>query len=422
MTRTLSVWWEGAVVGTLRVNQHGEMRFAYSPEWLADSSRPAISFSLPKRPEPFKQRQCRPFFAGLLPEESQRDAIAGALGISTRNDFAFLEALGGDVAGALSLWPEGATPPLPDPGGSPHPLSDDELIGLLDTLPTRPLLAGSEGLRLSLAGAQSKLPVVLVDERVALPASGQPTTHILKPPIARLEHTTENETLVMTLAAAIGLSVAPVVARTVARRPYLLITRYDRRFDEGGQAHRLHQEDFCQALGIPPEHKYASEDGPTFKTSFDLLRRATTIPAVAVLALLDAAIFNLIVGNADAHGKNFSLLYQAGSATLAPLYDLVSTVAYPELSPTLAMKIAKRATLPEIGPSTWPAFADEIGLARRFVRRRVTELAEAVIARVPAVRERPALAGLNVDALATYSSLIVSRAEHVARTGSASLP
>ena len=213
MTRTLSVWWDGAMVGALQVNQHGEMRFAYSPEWLADSSCPAISFSLPKRPAPFAQRQCRSFFAGLLPEESQRDAIAGALGISKGNDFAFLEALGGDVAGALSLWPEGDAPPVPDPVGDPRPLSDDELVGVLDTLPTRPLLVGRDGLRLSLAGAQSKLPVVLVDDRVALPAPGQPTTHILKPPIVRFPHTTENEALVMTLVAAVGLPAASVIAR-----------------------------------------------------------------------------------------------------------------------------------------------------------------------------------------------------------------
>ena len=419
MTRTLAVWWDGAIVGTLQVNQHGEMQFTYATHWLSDSRRPAISFSLPKRPESFTQRQCRPFFAGLLPEESQRDVIASVLGISARNDFAFLEALGGDVAGALSLWPEGDTPPVPDPAGAPRPFTDDELVSVLDTLPTRPLLAGREGLRLSLAGAQSKLPVVLVDGRVALPAPGQPTTHILKPPIARFPHTTENEALVMTLAAAVGLPVAPVAARTVAGRPYLLATRYDRRFDGSGRAQRLHQEDFCQALGVPPERKYASEDGPTFKASFDLLRRATTVPAVAVLALLDAAIFNLIVGNADAHGKNFSRLCQAGTVSLAPFYDLLSTVAYSDLSPKLAMRIARRATLEEIGAATWPAFAEDIGLAGPFVRRRVKEIAEAVIDHAPAVAERPAMAGLDSDALAKCSSLVVSRAERVARTAGA---
>ncbi len=126
-----------------------------------------------------------------------------------------------------------------------------------------------------------------------------------------------------------------------------------------------------------PERKYAVEGGPTFKAGFDLLRRATAVPAVAVLTLLDAAIFNLIVGNADAHGKNFSLLYRAAGVTLAPFYDLLSTVIYPGLSPNLAMTIAQRATLQEIGPATWPAFADDIGFPASFVRRRVKELSDA---------------------------------------------
>lgn len=416
MTRTLSVWWDGAVVGTLHVNQHGEMRFTYAAAWLADAACPPISFSLPKQEQPFRQRQCRPFFAGLLPEEAQRDVIAGALGISKGNDFAFLEALGGDVAGALCLWPAGEVPPAPEPTGTPRPLSDDELVEVLDTLPKRPLLVGREGLRLALAGAQTKLPVVLVDDRVALPAPGQPTTQILKPALTRFPHTTENEALVMTLASAVGLPVAPVVARIVGGRSYLLVTRYDRRFDSNGRALRLHQEDFCQALGIVPERKYAAEGGPTFKTGFDLLRRATTVPAVAVLAFLDAAIFNLIVGNADAHGKNFSLLYQAAGVTLAPFYDLLATVAYPDLSPNLAMKMAKRATLEEIGTATWPAFADNIGLAASFVRRRVRELSDAVVAEVPSLPDSPALAVLEAPALKGYAAFITSRAARLART------
>jgi serine/threonine-protein kinase HipA len=414
--RTLSVWWDRVVVGTLQVNQHGQMRFTYAADWLADTSRPAISFSLPKQEQPFTQRQCRPFFAGLLPEEAQRDVIAGALGISRGNDFAFLEALGGDVAGALSLWPAGEVPPVPEPTGTPRSLSDDELVEVLDTLPRRPLLAGREGLRLSLAGAQTKLPVVLVDDRVALPASGQPTTHILKPAIARYPRTTENEALVMTLAAAVGLPVAPVTARSVEGRSYLLVTRYDRRFDAKGQTHRLHQEDFCQALGIVPERKYAAEGGPTFKTGFDLLRRATAVPAVAVLAFLDAAIFNLIVGNADAHGKNFSLLYQSAGVSLSPFYDLLSTVAYPDLSPNLAMKIARRATLEEIGQVTWTAFAEDIGLPASFVRRRVRELSDAVRNQVTSLPDSAALTGLDASVLRSYAALIGSRAERLART------
>ncbi|MGD9925817.1 MAG: type II toxin-antitoxin system HipA family toxin, partial [Pseudorhodoplanes sp.] len=353
---------------------------------------------------------CRPFFSGLLPEEGQREAVARALGISKGNDFALLNALGGDVAGALTLWPEGKPPPSIAAQEAPTPLGDNALIAMLDELPKRPMLAGKDGLRLSLAGVQSKIPVVLVDGAIALPAPGQPTTHILKPPIERFSGTTENEAFAMMLAAEVGLSVASVEPRVVADRRFLLIERYDRTKDASGRIVRLHQEDFCQALGIPPEHKYAAEGGPTFKNGFELLRRAAARPAVEVLKLLDAAIFNLIVGNADAHGKNYSLLYRADGTTLAPLYDLLSTVAYPELSPKLAMKIAKCATLEEIDDGTWPKFAADAGLAAPFVRRRVEELAAAIEGATSAVTEKLEAPGLSQSDLERFSALVADRA------------
>ena len=265
---------------------------------------------------------------------------------------------------------------------APDILNDDRLVALLDRLPVRPMLAGEGGLRLSLAGAQSKLPVLLIDGQIALPAPGQPTSHILKPPIARFEGTTENEYFCMTLAAAIGLDVAPVEMRTVSGRPFLLITRYDRTQNTNGQLIRLHQEDFAQALGIPSQRKYASEGGPTFKDSFALLRRALSRPARDILKLLDAAIFNLIIGNADAHSKNFSLLHTGGGVALAPLYDLLSTVVYPDLSAKLAMKIARQATLEEILPRHWDAFADDVDLAAPYIHRRVKQLCDGVLAQI----------------------------------------
>jgi serine/threonine-protein kinase HipA len=204
--------------------------------------------------------------------------------------------------------------------------------------------------------------------------------------------------------------VAPAEARVVSDRRFLLVTRYDRAPDAAGRVIRLHQEDFCQALGIPPEHKYAAEGGPTFKTGFELLRRAAARPAVEVLKLLDAAIFNLIVGNADAHGKNFSLLYGPNGAVLAPLYDLLSTVAYPDLSPKLAMKIAKCATLDEIDETTWPKFAADAGLGAPFVRRRVKELAESVAKAAAIVAARIAKPGLSDADLARFAALVAARA------------
>ena len=411
MKAALSVWWNDRIVGALRLDAHGDMRFAYDPAWLSDATSPPLSASLLKRAEPFSRRACRPFFAGLLPEEGQRDAVARVLGVSKGNDFALLRALGGDVAGALTLWPEGETPPAEQDVVSPLPLGDNALAAMLDELPKRPLMAGHAGLRLSLAGAQSKIPVVLVDGRVALPVPGQPTTHILKPPITRFPEPTENETFTMRLADAVGLSVSPVEARVASGRPFLLVTRYDRLRDSDGRVSRLHQEDFCQALGIPPEHKYAAEGGPTFKAGFELLRRAATRPAVEVLKLLDAAIFNLIVGNADAHGKNFSLLHASDGVALAPLYDLLSTVAYPELSPKLAMKIAGRATIEEVGDTTWAKFAADVGLGAPFVRRRVREMAETILARAAQVAESLVVPGLSEAALRRCSALVSARAE-----------
>jgi serine/threonine-protein kinase HipA len=306
MTRILNVWWEGQLVGELTQNPHGELGFVYTTTWLSANGTRALSASLPLRAEPFTRRECRPFFGGLLPEESQLDAVAQALGVSRNNEFALLDRLGGDVAGALQLLPPDTTPTALAASSALQPtlLNDAQLLAMLGTLQLRPLLAGEEGLRLSLAGAQSKVPVVLVNGAVALPAPEQATTHILKPPIARFPATTENEAFIMRLAAAIGLNVAPVEPRVVNNKTFLLVQRYDRTQDsQSNNQRRIHQEDFCQALGVPPEIKYASEGGPTFKECFALLRRVAVRPAVDVLRLLDAVIFNVIAGNADAHGK-----------------------------------------------------------------------------------------------------------------------
>jgi serine/threonine-protein kinase HipA len=381
MTNRLSVWWDGRISGCLYLGPDGETLFAYDAAWLADPKAPALSFSLPKEAEPFRRSAVQAFFGGILPEEGQRTAIARALGVSADNEFRLLEYLGGEVAGALTLLPEGEPPASPS-DAAPKLLGDDALVQLLDRLPFRPMLAGEDGLRLSLAGAQSKLPVLVIDGQIALPAPGQPTSHILKPPISRFEGTTENEYFCMSLAGAIGLDVAAVEMRVVAERSFLLVTRYDRADNARGSVTRLHQEDFAQALGVPSHRKYASEGGPIFPDCFALLRRAATRPAREILKLLDAAIFNLIIGNADAHAKNFSLLHRGNVITLAPLYDLLSTVIYPNLHVKLAMKIGGQAVLEDIEPRHWERFAADAQLGAPFVRARIGQLCNAVIAAI----------------------------------------
>ncbi len=416
MNRVLDVWWEGRHVGRLTQDWHGDLGFVYAAGWLGQEDAPALSASLPKREMPYSRRECRPFFGGLLPEESQRDAAAQVLGVSSANDFALLDRLGGDVAGALQLLPPGAPPAAPAPGLRPQPLDEAGLIRVLDTLPVRPLLAGEGGLRLSLAGAQSKLPVVVVDGAVALPVQAVPTTHILKPPIARFLGTTENEAFVMRLAAAAGLDVAPVEARVVRDRTFLLVERYDRSAGAEGIARRVHQEDFCQALGVAPELKYPSEGGPAFEDCFAILRRLASRPAVDVLKLLDAVIFNLIAGNADAHGKNFSLLYDEAGPRLAPLYDLLATPAYPQLSPRLAMKIGKRATLAEMDAEAWAAFAADAGLGLPLVRRRIGEIGASVQTLAEGVAGALMQPGVDERTLSRLARMVVGRAAQCALT------
>ncbi len=180
-----------------------------------------------------------------------------------------------------------------------------------------------------------------------------------------------------------------------------------------GSVRRLHQEDFRQALGVSPENKYASEGGPGFKMSVDLVRRACTTPAPAILRLLDAAIFNAVLGNADAHGKNFSLLYTGHAIDLAPLYDLLCTAAYPELSPKLAMRIAKRATIEAFRPDTWARFAEEVGISAPYTRRRAQALAKVMADKAPSVAMTVASHGLDAAALHVLSDLVQGRAKHL---------
>jgi len=131
MTRALDIWWDGQLVGQLTQDDHGELGFAYSAEWLERESALALSASLPKRTERYSRRECRPFFGGLLPDEGQRDVAARVLGVSPRNDFALLDRLGGDVAGALQLLPPGKTPSAPVSYPRPEPLDEEALSASL---------------------------------------------------------------------------------------------------------------------------------------------------------------------------------------------------------------------------------------------------------------------------------------------------
>lgn len=387
MTRTLDVYMHRDLVGHLVQDDHGQMLFEYVQEWLKKTNAIPLSHSLPLQIEQFKGRECKGYFGGILPEEKKREMIAKNLGISVRNDYAMLEQIGGECAGAVTFIPAGQ--PLPDRNYRYRQLNEEALAEILRKLPHRPLMAGEDDVRLSLAGAQDKIVVHLSGDTISLPLGGAPSSHILKPAIERFEGVVFNEAVCMRLASAVGLPTAEVEIRQVDGINYLLVERYDRqlRMIPNGPVYyeRLHQEDFCQALGIPSEIKYQSEGGPSLKQCFALLRDVSSIPIIDLRYLLDAVIFNALIGNHDAHGKNFSLTYGEDSLLtgrairLAPLYDLVSTVHYPELTEKMAMKIGGENRSDRLQPRHFEKLAEEANLAKPIVVRRVPELARSIL-------------------------------------------
>lgn len=392
MARTLDVYLFSDLVGRLVQDDGGQMVFDYSDDWLNRPDAIPLSHSLPLRPKRFRSKECRGFFAGILPEATKREMIARNLGISARNDYAMLEQIGGECAGAVTFMAAGQS--LPGRYDGYRTLSPKELAAIIRELPTRPLLAGENGVRLSLAGAQDKVAVRIEGSDICLPLGNAPSTHILKPSVGRFEGVIFNEALCMKLAAAAGLPAAPVEIRNVDGMDYLLIERYDRYHRNGPDGkpvlERLHQEDFCQAQGIVPERKYQKEGGPSLKQCFALLRDVSSAPVVDLVRLLDAVIYNYLVGNNDAHGKNFSLLC-TGVGTgqveirLSPLYDIVCTVYYPELSPEMAMKIGGEYSYEKVTLEDFGKLAEEAGLGKPLVKRRVPELAEILLEVLPTV-------------------------------------
>ena len=404
----LNVFLDDQQVGVLDQGGDGEPIFTYLP-----GARP-ISISLPVREEPYREGECA-FFEGVLPEEGQRQALERATHVSQSNVHGLLDLLGGDVAGAVRLLPAGEVPVSSTPPMIPAPLSDEELDNLLQRLPIRPMLVGEGELRLSLAGAQTKLPVCVTDEgTVRLPAPGEPTTHIVKPAIPRYPGTTENEAFVMRLAAEMHLPVAKVDARRVFAergvRTYLLVERYDRE-RQNGRVVRLHQEDFCQALGLTSAYKYENHLGPGLARCRKLIFDHSDKPGADARDFVDAVMFNLIVGNGDAHAKNFSFLYTQKGIRLAPLYDLLSTVFYPELSMGMAMAIDGRFRFAEIDRQALESGAKAIGLTRTFLTKRLDLLRD----KLPGAASRAASGllgqGLDDAMLERLGRLVCERAD-----------
>ena len=362
----LDVYLNQTLTGQLSIDAHGDMMFVYDDKYIEDSKNHPLSQSLPLQKRTYEAKQCRPFFSGILPEAHLRASIARHLGISEKNDFALLSAIGGECAGAVSLLPSSSSQTDLKPGY--RMIDDNAVSSILQIMVQKPMLAGEDGIRLSLAGAQDKLAVALIDGHIAIPMGGAPSTHILKPINRDFPSLIENECFCLQLARKIGLNSAEATMHETNGTPYLLVKRYDRIETDNG-IQRLHQEDFCQAMGIIPEMKYQREGGPAISECFQLIRQVSSLPVLDIKVLLQGILFNLIIGNNDAHGKNFSLLYQGQQTRLAPFYDMISTVCYPNLAAKMAMKIGSKYDFDGLFPRHIVQMAEEAKLSIALVRK-----------------------------------------------------
>lgn len=379
MNNILQVYQDNYIIGELRLTKNKLFEFEYSTNWLNNKNAFPLSIRLPLKSIIFNDDYARPFFENLLPEFNIRNLIARQFGISEKNIFSILEKIGGECAGAISLNP-------PNQDNTRYKeyqlLTKSELEIIINELPKHPLMA-DQNLRLSLAGVQNKLPIYISNNKFYLSNQAKPSSHILKPPIKHFPNTVINEYFCMMVAKKIGLPI-PEVDIINFKYPVFIIKRFDRNLDQNNNLTRLHQEDFCQAMGILSEQKYENEGGPSIEQCFELIRKFSINPANDLENLLKLIIFNYIIGNCDAHGKNLAFIITKDGPYLSPFYDIICTSIYPELSNKLAMKIGKENRIDWIQARHWQKLAKDAKFTNKYLKQTmdfmITTTPKAIIA------------------------------------------
>jgi serine/threonine-protein kinase HipA len=376
VTDRLSVYLHDHLAGYLWLSDTGRFSFKYDHNYLEDPTAIPLSVSLPMKKAPYVNDTARPFFSNLLPEGEVRSLIAKIKQISVHNDFKLLEAIGGECAGAVSIIPEHA---VLGTESDYIVLSEQEIEDIITENAIRPVLILKDELRLSLAGAQNKIPVYFNNGKFYLTSGIAPSTHILKPHSQHFENMVQNEYFCMMLADLVQLPVPKSFILKSKRKIAYIVERYDRIKGKNAIIQRLHQEDLCQVLGCMPDQKYENEGGPGLSACCQVIEMYSSQPILDKQALVKWVIFNYFIGNADAHGKNLSLIREiGGSIQLAPFYDLISTKVYPEISEKMAMKIGKETRFDWIMERHWQQMADQLDLKFAYLKKLLQESAEAL--------------------------------------------
>jgi serine/threonine-protein kinase HipA len=351
------------------INTGVDMLFEYDEAYNLNG----LSLILPVKEKLFEGTEARIFFENLLPEGEQRKIISRATKISSENVFGLLKRFGGECAGAIVITAD-SNPQVAD--NEYKLLSEKDIFYLIEKLDQTSPAEENDMYRLSLAGAQAKTSIKIEKEKLYLPFGNSPSTHIIKPFSPNYEGLPANELFCNKLAEACGLPVCNTEIRKMGQVSAIFIERYDRYLNEG-KIYRLHQEDFCQALGHAYHVKYESDSGPSFSDCVKLITEVSKQPAADKILLIRWFIFNFLIGNADAHAKNISLLYQSGMKgrpQLAPFYDLVCTSIYSGISKKLAMSVGGEFDPANVTSDNWKQLCDEIGVRYKTLQKYTDEL------------------------------------------------
>jgi serine/threonine-protein kinase HipA len=382
----LYVYFENQKVGTLTRDADLVYSFSYTESWQNSKTSFPLSLAMPLIQKTFQNKVTLSFFENLLPEGDLRKTLENEHQI--KGAFDFLQNFGKDCAGAFVITKDEITLPR---------IESEDLIEV--PLPTiynaitrnksvADVIAKMDPGYLSLAGAQDKFPAIYKNKKFYLPKNGAATTHIIKTPILRegIKESVYNEYYCMQLAREIGFRI-PVCEILMGEHPLFVIERYDRK-REKKTVSRIHQQDFCQALGVPSEFKYEAKGGPSIQQNYELILNSVSAKKRLrnVEEFLDWICFNLLIGNNDSHSKNISFIFQDGKNELAPFYDLVCTAIYPTLKKDFAFMIGDRTDFSQIGLNQFAQLEKKLGMKPGTFHQRMN----AVISRVEAQKNRVA--------------------------------
>jgi serine/threonine-protein kinase HipA len=421
MTDSLTVIAGDIVAGSVTRMPGGRLQFSYDEEYAAHATATPLSLSMPLSQPTHPDSVITPWLWGLLPDDpSVLMRWARHFHLSRAVPFALLGTpIGLDCPGAVRFTQPDQTGQVMRGAGRIIWLTEDDVAQVLRELgrdSTSWLGVGSTG-QFSLAGAQAKTALLHQDGRWGIPSGPTPTTHILKPAIAGLGGHDLNEHLCLDAARRCGL---PAVRSRIARfgdQSAIVVDRYDR-YPSGTGFGRIHQEDLCQALSVPPTRKYQNEGGPGPSGIADLFRRSMPIRVAeqAVRGFADALIWNWLIGGTDAHAKNYSLLLSQGEVRLAPLYDIASALPYGdhEKKLRLAMKIGGDY---QLNPhrNRWPDAARDLGLPAAELVARARELADPVADAFADAAKTPDVLAQESTLPARLADLVAERSDRCAR-------